>query len=60
LSIWDIGDDGLVRHRDGGWNWKDWGSNIDEKVIENAWYYMALDGAKKMAGLLDLPSDRQN
>ena len=60
LSIWEIAGDGLIKHRDGGWNWNDWGGNIDEKVIENAWYYMALDGAKKMAELLNLPGDQQN
>jgi alpha-L-rhamnosidase len=51
LSLWSMGSDGLVQHRDGGWNWYDWGDNIDEKVIENAWYYMALDAAKNMAVL---------
>lgn len=57
LSLWQIGPDSLVQHRDGGWNWFDWGSNIDEKVQENAWYYLALDGATQMARLLGKEDD---
>ena len=57
LGLWAIGEDGLITHRDGGWNWFDWGNNIDEKVIENAWYYMAVDAAKNMAALLSESDD---
>ncbi len=60
MSLWQLGDDGLVKHRDGGWNWHDWGQNIDSKVIENAWYYMALDGAMQMARLLQHHADAES
>jgi alpha-L-rhamnosidase len=55
LTIWSLDADGLVVHRGGGWNydgpwgWTDWGSNIDERVIDNCWYYMALKAARDMA-----------
>ncbi len=49
LSLWQFGEDGLVIHRPGGWDWLDWGVDIDAALIENSWYYMALDAAKEMA-----------
>jgi alpha-L-rhamnosidase len=57
LNLWQIGEDGLVVHRNGGWNWFDWGKNIDEKVMENAWYYMAIESAKDMAKILAIDAD---
>lgn len=60
LSLWTLDGDGLVNHRNGGWNWGDWGQHIDRRVIDNALYYMALDGAKMMAEALDIPEDQQH
>jgi len=57
MALWKIGDDGLVVHRSGGWNWYDWGKDIDEKVIENGWYYLALQSAYNMAMLLGNEAD---
>ena len=51
LHLWTIGGDGLVNHRAGDWDWGDWGDNIDMKVMENAWYFMALQAASSMAQL---------
>jgi alpha-L-rhamnosidase len=51
LSLWSLGADGLVKHRDGKWNWQDWGDNIDVPLLDNTWYYSALSAAKKMAAL---------
>ena len=51
LSIWKIDEQGLVTHRNGGWSWADWGDNIDERVLDQAWYCLALQGAAKMARL---------
>ncbi|MGK6350021.1 alpha-L-rhamnosidase C-terminal domain-containing protein [Parapedobacter sp. DT-150] len=62
LKLWKFGEDGLVIHRPGGWDWMDWGEDIDTPLIENAWYYMALEGAIGMAELTgnqaDIPSYR--
>jgi alpha-L-rhamnosidase len=51
LSIWTLDVDGLVNHRPGGWDWTDWGSNIDGRVLDNCWYYWAVKAAKNMANL---------
>lgn len=57
LKLYDMGEDGLVLHRTGSWDWPDWGENADSKVMENAWYYMALQSCKKMATLLEYTED---
>jgi hypothetical protein len=41
LDLFEFGDDGLVLHRKGAWDWGDWGENIDLRVLTNCWYYMA-------------------
>lgn len=57
LQLWRLGDDGLVIHRPGGWDWMDWGDDIDTPLLENAWYYMAIETAVKMAELTGNQSD---
>ncbi len=52
LDLWKIGENGLVEHRSGSWDWQDWGSKIDVIPLENAWYYYALSSVKNMAELL--------
>ncbi|MEU4445624.1 discoidin domain-containing protein [Actinosynnema sp. NPDC050801] len=51
LDLWGLDGDGLVAHRAGDWDWHDWGSNIDTRVLDNCWYYLALDTAAKLADL---------
>ncbi|BBC31116.1 Glycoside hydrolase family 78 [Streptomyces graminofaciens] len=51
LNLWSLDSDGLVNHRAGDWDWEDWGSNIDARVLDNCWYYLALDTAAKLADL---------
>ena len=55
LSIWKIGDDGLVVFRGGSWT--DWGENKDFTVLNNAWYYLALRGQKLMAEAIGETAD---
>ena len=55
LSVWELGDDGLVTEREGGWQWIDWGEHKDQSILYNAWYYLALQGAVKMARLVGSP-----
>jgi alpha-L-rhamnosidase len=57
LSIWSIGSNGLVVHRDGGWNWGDWGTNIDMNVLDNCWNYLALKSAIPMAAMSGCAGD---
>ncbi|MBR5438240.1 MAG: alpha-L-rhamnosidase N-terminal domain-containing protein [Clostridia bacterium] len=49
LKLWDIGEDKLVVHRSGSWDWPDWGSKADMTAIENAWVYYALSAVERMA-----------
>jgi alpha-L-rhamnosidase len=46
LKLWDIKDDGMVVKRTGDWYWFDHLYNVDEKILENTWYYLALDFAE--------------
>lgn len=57
LSVWRRSANGLVVHRAGGWDWSDWGTNIDAPLLDNAWYYMALDAAARMAELTGNAAD---
>ncbi len=51
LNVWKLDADGLVIHRKGDWDWEDWGENIDERVLDSAWYSLALEAAINMARL---------
>ncbi|MEU9267147.1 discoidin domain-containing protein [Streptomyces sp. NPDC048251] len=51
LNLYSLDSDGLVAHRAGDWDWQDWGTNIDARVLDNCWYYLALDTAAKLADL---------
>lgn len=57
LTLWQLGDDGLVIHRKGEWDWPDWGENQDVAVMENAWLYLALKAAVQMAQLTGQTND---
>lgn len=57
LKMWVLGQDGLLAHRFGNWDWPDWGEKFDVPVMENAWYYMALTAAKNMAEILGETKD---
>ena len=49
LSLFKLGQDSLVIHRSGGWDWADWGNNIDVPLLDNAWYVLAMQSASTMA-----------
>ncbi|MEU5310895.1 discoidin domain-containing protein [Streptomyces sp. NPDC021562] len=51
LNLWTLDGDGLVDHRAGDWDWEDWGSDIDARVLDNCWYYLALGTAIDLAKL---------
>ncbi|MCR5207636.1 MAG: alpha-L-rhamnosidase N-terminal domain-containing protein [Eubacterium sp.] len=52
INLWKINENGLVVHREGSWDWMDWGSRADVTAIENAWYYYALSSIHNMAEAL--------
>jgi alpha-L-rhamnosidase len=60
VDLWKLGPDGLVVHRAGNCDWQDWGSQIDVRLLDNAWYAMALQSTIHLAELTgnyrDLPS----
>lgn len=53
LGVWGLDKNGILVHREGGWYWGDWGTNIDKQGLFNAWYYLALKGFRNMSELLD-------
>ena len=57
LKMWVLGQDGLLAHRLGNWDWPDWGEKFDVPVMENAWYVMALTAVKNMAEVLGVTKD---
>lgn len=57
MGVWQRSSDGLIQYRAGEWDWGDWGSNVDTTVLENIWYYMALDGAARMADVAGETAD---
>lgn len=57
LDIWQLDADGLVIHRKGDWDWHDWGKDIDARVLDSAWYHVALQGATGMARVAGAEGD---
>lgn len=51
LKLWGISESGVITHRDGNWNWYDWGSHPDGVILENCWYYVALQSVLNIANL---------
>jgi alpha-L-rhamnosidase len=60
MQLWSLNEKGLVNHRAGGWDWHDWGNKIDVSLLDNAWYFMALESCYLMAKHLNLASDAAN
>ncbi len=52
VNLWNIKSDNLVEHREGSWDWMDWGHKADTTAIENAWYYHALSSLNKIADVI--------
>lgn len=57
LKLWEMGENNLVVHREGSWDWPDWGNKADMTAIENAWVYYALSATEKMANVLGKDED---
>ena len=57
LRLWEIGENNLVVHRGGSWDWADWGSKEDMTAIENAWFYYALCATEKMGDVIGRDDD---
>lgn len=57
LALWKVGADGAVPHRAGGWDWSDWGGNIDKILLDHCWYQLALMGQLEMARITGNSAD---
>ncbi|MEO7101223.1 MAG: alpha-L-rhamnosidase C-terminal domain-containing protein [Luteolibacter sp.] len=57
LALWHLDADGLVEHRKGGWDWADWGNEIDARLLDQGWYCLALEGAANLARLAGKTSE---
>ena len=57
LKLWEMGENNLIVHREGSWDWPDWGSKADMTSIENAWYYYALSTVEELAKILENNED---
>ena len=57
LKLWKTGENNLVIHREGSWDWPAWGGKADMTAIENAWVYYALSATEKMADVLEKDED---
>lgn len=52
-----LGEDGLVVHRAGSWDWPDGGKHADITVMENAWYSIAVSSCGRLAERLAKDAD---
>lgn len=57
LKLWEMGENNLVVHRGGSWDWADWGDKEDMTAIENAWVYYALSAVEEMTKILEKDED---
>lgn len=57
LNLWRFDQDGLIAHRRGGWDWSDWGKDIDARALDSAWYYLCMEAAIDMARLTGNQAD---
>ncbi len=62
LRLWKFDDTtGLVSHRGGTWDWPDWGSHPDARLIEQCWYYAAAKAVVNIGNTLNhVPLDDIN
>lgn len=59
-DVWQVDKSGLPIERSGGWNWGDWGENVDIGVLTSCWYYLALKAEKAFALQLGKASDAEH
>ena len=48
VKLWDLNADGSVKYRDGTFQWTDWGSGMDNELMENGWYYWAISSLNRL------------
>lgn len=58
LRLWTLNADGTLQLRNGSFLWTDWGDGYDAEVMQNCWYYYALDNMSKLAADLNITADK--
>lgn len=58
LKKWNLNADGSVEYRDGSFQWTDWGSGMDNDLMENGWYHWALRSTLLLAESLGMDQNR--
>ncbi len=48
-ETWQRDAEGFTILRNGGWLWGDWGSEIDQYLLQNEWHYLAIKGESLIA-----------
>lgn len=56
LKLWNM-EDGLPENRVGSFQWTDWGTGTDERLVQTCFYDMALKTARKLATALGIDSE---
>lgn len=54
LDLWHLDSRSLAIFRPGGWNWGDWGTDVDKCMLQSCWLSLAYEGAANMAQVLGL------
>ncbi len=60
IALWKKGNKGTMLLREGGWNWGDWGTDIDIVPLQNCWYYLMLKGMRNTAQILGKKADAKH
>ena len=56
-KVWELNPDGSLQARTGEWNWGDWGENVDIDLLQNCWYYLALQAESFYANKMGKTDD---
>ncbi len=56
LKLFEM-ENGLPKYRAGSWTWNDWGSGIDNNLLQVGFYYYALRLTKELVGALKMNDD---
>ena len=56
LRLYEM-ENGLPKYRNGSWTWNDWGSYIDNNLLQAGFYYYALRLTKELVALLKMNDD---
>jgi len=57
LEGYEFEADGLLKYRNGDWDWVDYGNVIEGQLLQHGWYYLALQAATEMAKLTGNDAD---